>query len=368
MANDVAETRPRIDFYDIDKNQLFVREMEVTSLAERANYAEAVVYALTGQFPQPDVLDAALQTAVAEAMTLLEPALVHCRPRSGTLETQDVIEAIAEGIIALRRVKTGRTAPENPFPSLFEGPRWEAYMLFHQAVLIAAMTVGAGRDAVERMRQEGVHPSNFARHMSNLFTGAPKAELEASDPRDKMLTCLIGGFGVVAPTSALARFSAGTRPPMEWALIASAMGCGPAHIGACSIGMRVLQLALSGEGDPAVIYCRTRPYPGFGHPIAPRDPRTAYLFSNFVNSLPQQALALAKTIKERDDLSPNIDFAAAGVFLDWGVSPSLGSALFWISRLPIVLAHICSMLQDPPFGKKSAEVREQYGDMIKFWI
>ena len=364
----MTEKRQEIDWYDLDQNCLMVRGREVTDLARQDDYAATVIFALTGKTPSLAEVEAALLAGWREADGALDADLPFSLSWPMADDPATAIETLACCLFTLRRENKAQTPEQSPLPEILDDGAWQAFRLFCQIFLIAGAMIGRGSEAVATLRAEGgFDRTRFAVQLSRLFAAHPSTD-DPADPRARLLSTLIGGFGVAAPTTTLARFSASTRAPLEWTLAASTMGCGPGHLGACSLAMRRLTEALASPKDAAGVYCRTKPFPGFGHPIMPLDTRTGFLFKAFGGELPQKAAALAREVTKRSGLNPNIDLATAAVFLSWGVPWSVGSTLFWLARLPIVLAQACAKRAEPAFGLNSAEAREKYRELPRLWV
>lgn len=365
----MADTRQEIDYYDLDENKLMVRDVEITTLAERNSYAAAIPYVLTGQVLSQEALTIALSEAKRQAAYSLDDTLPLCKYCHTDLNAIAAFETAVNALFVIRGALHLAPKKHNPFPEYFDEISWDAYLLFHQTVLLVGSLLGNGKLVAERWRAgDGFQTDSLAHDISSLFSKPSPPKLQSMDPRDKLLTCLIGGFGVAAPTTTLARFSASTRAPLEWSLAASAMGCGPSHLGACSMAMQILTRAFENGANALNVYSENRPFPGFGHPIMGEDPRTSYLFAQFDNDVSRRASDLAKDITKTFDIRPNIDLAAASIFLEWGVPVHLGSVLFWMSRLPILLAHACAKRREPAFGLRASEAREKYREMPRHWV
>lgn len=359
-----------IDYYDLDANELSVRGEPLLRLTSRLGYAQLVALAISGKVVSLD----ALGTLIAQAMKAVQysfPDLSEARDLKGS--GTGSVAWVARSILGLTETAGARRMP-NPCPELFSDDEWYGYVLFHAvASLIEIQHETSGIGAFASSSLECSDPSEYARDLMRAFlpTRAAPISLKTLVP-DKLMGSLIGGFGVVAPTTALARFSASTRAPMEWGIVASAMGCGSSHLGACSVAMlRLEEAGLQSQSCDriAATYCATKPFPGFGHPIMTSDPRVDYLFDEFsLFPLAAKARTVANSVTERYGLHPNIDFVAGALFLSYEIPPPCGSLLFWFCRLPIIIAHICAKRREPPFGLRSSEAREKYRDIPKSWL
>jgi len=117
------------------------------------------------------------------------------------------------------------------------------------------------------------------------------------------------------------------------------------------------------------LYCKKKPFPGFGHPIMLTDPRVNFLLDLYGDApIVQKAKALGMLITASYHIQANIDFAAAALMLRYGIPPVAGSAFFWFCRLPIIIGHICAKRRQPPFGLSSSAAREKYRDVPNVWL
>ncbi|WP_308411585.1 citrate/2-methylcitrate synthase [Burkholderia thailandensis] len=195
---------------------------------------------------------------------------------------------------------------------------------------------------------------------------------------DVLLVALHGGFGIVAPTIALPRFSASTYASVDMNLVAGLTGCGPAHVGACSAATRMLA-GLAGKSASAIresVGERVRAggrIPGFGHPLLDRDPRPAAL-ERHVERLGCGGEAfdayrsVCGIVRDERGLHPNIDAIAASILLDLGVAPAFATPVFLFARMPTMLAHAMQKKAHPPFGQTRAVARHRLATLPKAWI
>jgi 2-methylcitrate synthase len=365
----VTEGASPIDEYDLDANELKVHGQDIFELVDRLGFAELVVLAITGKVVAAQTAQHLAGLAYHAARRAFTASAVSSAP-SPLHNASDLIAAIAQCLLARRVAPQSETCS---VPEVFSGDEWYGYVLFHWI----ALTIRTMLDPLAAARSEdGAGAATAPCYARALLDGflAPKAAVGTINlpPPDKLMGVLIGGFGVVAPTTVLARFAASTRTSFEWGLVASAMGCGAAHLGACSLAMaRLANAAMATATDSEVVtqYCARKPFPGFGHPIMPIDRRVDYLFDAYDEiPLARRARVIGNAVMASQGLHPNIDFAAGSLFLAYGVPPAAGSLLFWFCRLPIVIAHICAKRREPPFGLRAAEAREKYRNLPKSWL
>ena len=167
--------------------------------------------------------------------------------------------------------------------------------------------------------------------------------------------------GVTPPSTLAARHVASTGSPLCSAVAAGVLAFGTYHGGDIEACMRCLQegLSLHHTGMPyeAVArtllerHCGSGPTPpGFGHRIHTRDPRAARLLQLAHElDLDGEHCRLLRVVERVINEAPgraqqpiplNIDGAIAAVCGDIGLDPSVGNALFIISRVPGLIAHV----------------------------
>ena len=167
--------------------------------------------------------------------------------------------------------------------------------------------------------------------------------------------------GVTPPSTLAARNVATTSAPVRASVAAGVLAFGPYHGGDISSCMMFLDsgLSLVREGvsiDEAArriierCVAAGRTPPGFGHRFHARDPRAARLFQmaleleldgeHITMMRAAERVLLARPDAERNPLPVNVDGAIAAVCGDLGFDAELGNALFLISRVPGLVAHV----------------------------
>ena len=359
-----------IDEYDLDLNELRVRGQSLLSLVDSLTYPQLLFFAMTGHIPSDDALSALIHEAIRQGEALvgdLTPAALHNR------DNCSAVSAICGSLLKIVEGDVARHG-QNPAKDQCGDDLWHGFVLLQSIrSLISRMSRSLGREPNGPSDSKDLVCNEYSRRSLSAFIPR-RGESDLGDILcpDRLMGSLIGGFGIAAPTTALARFSASTRAPVEWCVVASAMGAGPAHLGACSAAMyrlKVSGLGVKPESEVLRDYCATKPYPGFGHPIMNVDPRSKYLFDGYTHvPLVQRACELSEMITQKTTLSANVDFAAAAILHAYGVPAELGSLFFWFCRLPIIIAHINAKRLEPPFGLRSSQAREKYRNLPKSWI
>jgi citrate synthase len=167
--------------------------------------------------------------------------------------------------------------------------------------------------------------------------------------------------GVPPPSTLAARNVASAGGPLRASVAAGLLGFGEHHHGDIASCMRFLDAGLEkvrrGDGyeDAAAEILRQffesgETPPGFGHRFHSRDPRTGRLFQmalelEIEGEHIQMIRAVERTLQARlgPDEKPvpiNVDGAIAAVCGDLGLDPAIGDALFIVSRVPGLIAHV----------------------------
>ncbi|MER2475037.1 citrate/2-methylcitrate synthase, partial [Photorhabdus laumondii] len=192
------------------------------------------------------------------------------------------------------------------------------------------------------------------------------------DDASFIMSLLLGGFGIVTPTTATIRFIASTKNRLSYALVGALCAAGPSHLGACQRVMEVLNSLRShlnsGDIDGALRgYCATKPYPGFGHPVMLRDTRVDTFFAQYGNAF-APFKALADAITAHCGLNPNVDYLIGCVLSQQQVHPDIAVLAFFVCRAPILLSHYRLRFNAHSFGMRSSELREKYKEIPKHWL
>jgi citryl-CoA lyase len=167
--------------------------------------------------------------------------------------------------------------------------------------------------------------------------------------------------GVMPPSTLAARNVATSGAPLTDCVAAGILGFGPHHGGDIETCMRFLDggltlmrggATLQDAADAIIAECAARSDvpPGFGHRFHTRDPRAARLFQMALElELEGEHVRLIRACERAIDskadlfdkpLPVNVDGAIAAISADLGFAYELGNAIFLISRLPGLIAHV----------------------------
>lgn len=165
--------------------------------------------------------------------------------------------------------------------------------------------------------------------------------------------------GPVPPSANAARLVASSGAPLRASVAAGVLAFGEHHggdVGSCMDFLaRGVGLVREGHTYESAAAHLVRAYaeigappPGFGHRLHTQDPRTSRLFQmalelDLDGQHQQMIRAIDRALRqEQSDGTPlpiNVDGAMAAVSADLGLDPSVGDALFIISRVPGLVAH-----------------------------
>lgn len=164
--------------------------------------------------------------------------------------------------------------------------------------------------------------------------------------------------GATPPSTLAARNTATSGAPLRACVAAGVLGFGRYHGGDIESCMQFLdnglEIVRAGStyreaAERIVQRCLDagETPPGFGHRFHTRDPRAARLFQMALEleleaEHIQMIRAVELVLSDRPDrtLPVNIDGAIAAVCGDLGIPPSVANALFLISRVPGIAAHV----------------------------
>ncbi len=180
-----------------------------------------------------------------------------------------------------------------------------------------------------------------------------KGELPNATERRLMEGLLASSIdhGITPPSNLAARTVLSGGNSLNAAVAAGILTIGDSHGGAIEQCARILQEAVSEGKDADTLVAEFKAakkrFPGFGHRIHKRDPRTVKLLelaeeTGFAG--PHIALAVAVQDKlEADsgrDLPLNVDGAIAAIMSEMGFDWRLGKGFFIIARTPGLVAHV----------------------------
>ena len=185
-----------------------------------------------------------------------------------------------------------------------------------------------------------------------------KGELPSA-PEAKMMNAMLTAcidHGIAPPSVVAARtvFSGGNS--LNSAVAAGALTLGDFHGGAIEQCMRLFEELLDDDTDDVVKLAKDqvaamraakRRFPGFGHKLYKRDPRTVRMLDlakeygfggNYINFAVAVQDALEETMGRNMPL--NVDGAIAAILCDMGFDWKVGKGFFIVARIPGVVAHI----------------------------
>lgn len=184
-----------------------------------------------------------------------------------------------------------------------------------------------------------------------------KGELP-SEPESKMMNAMLTAcidHGIAPPSVVAARtvFSGGNS--LNSAVAAGALTLGDFHGGAIEQCMKLFEELIEDGTDVkqlakdkvAEMRAAKRRFPGFGHKLYKRDPRTVRMLElakeyGFGGNYIDFAVAVQDALEENmgRDMPLNVDGAIAAILCDMGFDWKVGKGFFIIARIPGVVAHI----------------------------
>jgi citrate synthase len=166
--------------------------------------------------------------------------------------------------------------------------------------------------------------------------------------------------GATPPSTLAARNTATTGAATRACVAAGLLGFGKYHGGDIESCMQFLDSGLEmvrqgasyrEAAERVVEACdqSNEPPPGFGHRFHTRDPRAGRLFQmaleleiegGHIQMIRAVEIVLNENVADDHHVPVNIDGAIAAVCGDLGIPPSVANALFIISRVPGIAAHV----------------------------
>lgn len=348
-----------IDYYDIEKNTLYIRQKNILTLAKNYHYLQNTWFSLSGDILSLEEMD----SLVMKASTALQNSacVVRIKKMHQLLPCNQELSPLQRFIILLMQVEIDK--------SLLT----EQSITEDQSDLMVILLLPW---LIELARREEYTPPlpqlTNCRAFSQWFLMSLSDYTDNTIDSSFMMSLLLGGFGIVTPTTATVRFIASTKNSVNYALIGALCAAGPSHLGACQLVTKKLN-ALSPHLKRGNIksamhnYCVTKPYPGFGHPVMPRDTRVDAFFSQYNETFTPYKI-LANTITSYCGLNANVDYLLGCVLSQRRVDPYIAVLAFFVCRAPILLSHYRQRFNAHAFGMSSKELREKYKELPKHWL
>ncbi|WP_323118285.1 citrate/2-methylcitrate synthase [Burkholderia alba] len=373
-----ARDESEIDAVSIAPDRLAVRGVDLLELIESVDFSAAILHVLTGRMPDAadaHALDRAMEARLNDDGPPEDRLFAAQLARRQRRPEVYLAAAVAAGLAA------GPQAWPVALPEALRGVEQGTEIATGLAIVAALPRLLSVWRAVSRETAPRAPATGAARGFSTTVLDCLGEGASRDAPArlfDVLLVALHGGFGLVAPTIALPRFSASTYASVDLNLIAGLTGSGPAHVGACSDATRFFA-SLVGKTPAAIRDCvadRVRAggrIPGFGHPLLERDPRPAALARHAARlGVGGAAFDAYRTVcdvmQDVRGLPPNIDAAAAAILLELGVPAVLATSVFLFARMPTMLAHALQKKAHPPFGQTRPMARERLAALPKAWI
>ena len=205
---------------------------------------------------------------------------------------------------------------------------------------------------------------NYGKGIFLLLTGKMPSE-----PEERVFNAILVStmdHGVTAPSAVTARTVASCGVPITTAMAAGVLAVGDHHGGAGERCMRFLKDTLKDNPDNQTLaelaenaVKKTKAQkvriPGFGHRFHTKDPRTEKLLEiakkeNIMGKYTSLALLIADELKKQSgrNLPLNVDGAIGALLGDMGFPPEVGKAIFAISRISGLTAHILEEYNERP--------------------
>ncbi|MDH5526237.1 MAG: citryl-CoA lyase [Nitrospirota bacterium] len=202
--------------------------------------------------------------------------------------------------------------------------------------------------------QELIGNVSFAESIYLVLKGELPSAPEAKMMNAMLTACIDHGIAPPSVVAARTVFSGGNS--LNSAVAAGALTLGDFHGGAIEQCMKLFEELIDdsvtdmkqlAKDKVAEMRAAKRRFPGFGHKLYKRDPRTVRMLElakeygfggNYINF----AVAVQDSLEETmgRDMPLNVDGAIAAILCDMGFDWKVGKGFFIIARIPGVVAHI----------------------------
>ncbi|WP_319940850.1 citrate/2-methylcitrate synthase [Xenorhabdus littoralis] len=348
-----------IDYYDIEKNTLYIRHHDLLTLAKNYHFLQNAWFSLSGNMLSIEEMDSlVMKSSVALQNSI---CMVQLQKMHQMLSYNKELSLLERFIILLMQVEIDKPLLAEPLVAE------EQSDLMVILLLPWLIELARHKEYITPFPQlENCH--SFSQWFLTTLSEYTDNTIDISF----IMSLLLGGFGIVTPTTAVVRFIASTKNRVNYALIGALCAAGPSHLGACQFVTKRLN-ALSphlkrGDIESAMNeYCVTKPYPGFGHPVMSHDIRVDSFFSQCGDTFAPYK-TLAKTITAYCGLNANVDYLLGSVLSQRQVNPDIAVLAFFVCRTPTLLSHYRQRFNEHAFGMSSKELREKYKEVPKHWL
>jgi 2-methylcitrate synthase/citrate synthase II len=335
----------KISEIDSDRSSLQYRGYDVHDLAERGSFEEAVYLLLKGALPTQTELDEFNKILVAERDV---PAYIY-----------DILKALPKNTHPMDLVRTAYSALAASDPD-YTAPSTDREANVRKAIRIVAKAstiVGNGHRI--RLGQEPLKPKaehSIAENFLHLFSGETP-DAKTAQVMDASLV-LYAEHGFNASTFAN-RVTVATLSDL-YSGVVTGIGTlrGPLHGGANEEAMHMILDIGSPENAQAWIddaLEHKKKVMGFGHREYKKGDSRAFYMTKVAKELGIEkgntkwgeiADILEKTMLDRKNLYPNVDFPSAYAYYLLGIPIDLYTPLFVVSRLSGYTAHAIEQLEN----------------------
>lgn len=221
---------------------------------------------------------------------------------------------------------------------------------------------------------------SFAEAIYLVLKGELPTERERKMMESMLVACIDHGIGPPSVVAARTVFSGGN--PLNAAVAGGVLTLGDHHGGAIEQCAKVYQEQLAGEVTDVKAHARKvvsdfaakkKRFPGYGHKIYKRDPRTLRLLElakeyGFANRYVEFAVAIQDCLEEdsKKPLPLNVDGMIAAIISEMGMSWKNGKGIFIIARIPGIVAHVVEEWnREKPFRRLEEGTYEYDGPPVR---
>ncbi|WP_409362133.1 citrate/2-methylcitrate synthase [Bartonella heixiaziensis] len=352
-----------MDNYDLDNNALFIRGCNLIDIADENRYLQNAWFALTGNLLNEEQMDRLIQNANAE--------LQKTNPTAKLQAMHQLINVLPSLSLTQRFMMLLSQVEVSAAQGKVMAPVSDGSCL--KIILLMPWIIALARSSQQFSDLLEIENCNtFERAFWLALTSKEASSDWDIDMLCRCMSLLLGGFGIVTPTTTTVRFIASTKSDVISALISGFCATGPAHMGACKYAFLRLssvlhEIEIENLEVAVTHYCKDKPWLGFGHLIMQRDVRVDFFFLRFQAPM-RPFSSLARSISDNTGLQPNVDFLIASIMSKHRASPELGLLAFFVCRMPILLAHYQARFSAHSFGLSSKDLRKKYKKVPKLWL
>ncbi|WP_375696318.1 citrate/2-methylcitrate synthase [Bartonella sp. AP331QHHD] len=215
-----------IDNYDLDNNVLFIRGCNLIDIADENLYLQNAWFALTGNLLNEEQMDRLIQNASAE--------LQKTNPTAKLQAMHQLINALPSLSLTQRFMMLLSQVEVSAAQGKVMAPVSDGGCL--KIILLMPRIIALARSSQQFSDSPEIENCNtFERALWLALTSKEASSDWDIDMLCRCMSLLLGGFGIVTPTTTTIRFIASTKSDVISALIGEFCATGPGAYGSLQI-------------------------------------------------------------------------------------------------------------------------------------